>query len=130
MLNGFEVYNYSSGTASLTLSDNGVGFSKTAVQKMGRCEYVKLLINFNEKMVAIQKCDKDDSDSILFFNPKKKIVSVRWSNKDLQKTILSMMGWNLREGMAYKADGVYVPEDNAMIFDLTKSELITTKKTY
>ena len=38
MLEGFEVYSLSTGMASITLSKNGVGFSKSAVAKMGKCQ--------------------------------------------------------------------------------------------
>lgn len=128
MLDGFEVYNYSIGTASVTVSENGVAFSKTAVIKMNKCEYVKLLINNNERKIAIQKCQSDDEGAIQFFNPKKKLISVRWNNKELQKTLSNMMGWDIQEGgKAYKIDGIYSYEDNAIIFDLNKNELVTTK---
>lgn len=127
MLEGFEVYNYSIGTASITLSDNGVAFSKTAVIKMNKCEYAKLLINFTEKKIAIIKSKQDEEGSIAFFNPDKKLVSVRWNNKELQKTLANIMGWELKEGIAYKIDGTYSYEDEAIIFDLNQGELITTK---
>ena len=127
MLEGFEVYNYSIGTASLTLSDNGVAFSKTAVIKMGKCEFVKLLINFSEKKVAIIECDKDEEGSINFYNPNKKLIAVRWNNKELQKTLANLMDWELSDGKAYKIDGTYSFEDQAMIFDLETAEMINTK---
>ena len=37
------------------------------------------------------------------------------------------MGWELKEGIAYKIDGTYSYEDEAIIFDLNQGELITTK---
>lgn len=127
MLEGFERYNYSIGTSSITLSDNGVAFSKTAVIKMNKCEYVVLLINYSERKLAIKKCDQEEEGAIAFYNSSKKLVSVRWNNRELQKTLSNLMGWELKDGVAYKIDGTYSHEDEALIFDLNQGEKITTK---
>ena len=127
MLEGFETYSMSVGTASMTLSDNGVAFSKSAVIKMGKCPYVKLMIDYNGKRVAIVESTEEDDDSIQFYNPSKKLISVRWNNKELQNTIANLMGCELQSGVAYKVDGIYSYEDKALLFDLGKAREISTK---
>lgn len=116
MLEGFKQYNMSTGKSSISITENGVSFSKTCVIKMDKCPYVKLFIDETDKRIAIQKAQKEDDGSITFYNAKK-IISVRWNNKELLKTISKMMGWELR-GNVFKADGDYNVTEEAMIFDL------------
>lgn len=125
MLEGFKQYNLTIGTASVSITSNGIAFSKSTVVKMEKSPYVKFYIDDNEKRIAIQKAQKDDDGAIGFYNGQK-IISVRWNNRELLKTIAKMMGWNL-DGMIYKVDGDYIPEEEAMIFDLKNAEQIPSK---
>lgn len=116
MLDGFKQYNMSTGKSSVSITENGVSFSKACVIKMDKCPYVKLFIDETNRRIAIQKAQKEDDGSIAFYNAKK-IISVRWNNKELLKVISKMMGWELR-GNVFKADGDYIVTEEAMIFDL------------
>lgn len=120
MLEGFKQYNMTIGTASVSVTENGIAFSKTAVVKMDKAQYVRFYIDEDNKKIAIQKAKKEDDGSIAFYN-NQKIISVRWNNKELLKTIAKMMGWEL-PGTVYKVDGDYIPEEEAMIFDLKRAE--------
>ena len=125
MLEGFKQYNMTIGTASVSITENGIAFSKTTVVKMDKVQYVRLYIDENNKKIAIQKEKKEDEGSIAFYN-NQKIISVRWNNKELLKTIAGMMEWNL-SGTVYKVDGDYIAEEEAMIFDLKKAEKTSSK---
>lgn len=125
MLEGFKQYNMTIGTASVSITENGIAFSKTTVVKMDKVQYVRLYIDENNKKIAIQKAKKEDEGSIAFYN-NQKIISVRWNNKELLKTIAGMMDWNL-SGTVYKVDGDYIAEEEAMIFDLKKAEKTSSK---
>lgn len=125
MLEGFKQYNMTIGTASVSITENGIAFSKTTVVKMDKVRYVRLYIDENNKKIAIQKAKKEDEGSIAFYN-NQKIISVRWNNKELLKTVAGMMEWNL-SGTVYKVDGDYIAEEEAMIFDLKKAEKTSSK---
>lgn len=125
MLEGFKRYDIAIGTSSVSITDNGIAFSKAAIIRIGKPEYVVFLMNENDKKIAIQKAEKNDEGAIQFYT-KKKNVSVRWNNKDLLKTITEMMNWKL-SGNIYKAEGEYVSAENAMIFDL-KNAIQTKSK--
>lgn len=125
MLEGFKQYNMTIGTASVSITENGIAFSKTTVVKMDKVQYVRLYIDENNKKIAIQKAKKEDEGSIAFYN-NQKIISVRWNNKELLKTVTGMMEWNL-SGTVYKVDGDYIAEEEAMIFDLKKAEKTSSK---
>lgn len=124
MLEGFKEYNMSVGTASVSISENGVGFSKTAVIKMEKPNYVRLLINDETKQIAIQK--SKDNEGIKFYNESKRNIGVRWNNKELLKTISQMMDWDLA-GKVFRVDGDYNKEDQALIFDLKNAEETESK---
>ena len=124
MLEGFKEYNMSVGTASVSISENGVGFSKTAVIKMEKPKYVRLLINDETKQIAIQK--SKDNEGIKFYNESKRNIGVRWNNKELLKTISQMMDWDLA-GKVFRVDGDYNKEDQALIFDLKNAEETESK---
>lgn len=125
MLEGFKQYNMSIGKSSVSITENGVAFSKTCVLKMDKCQYVKFFIDETNKRIAIQKAQASDDGSIAFYN-EQKIISVRWNNKELLKTITRMMEWEL-QGNVYKVDGDYISEEEAMVFDLKEAEKITSK---
>lgn len=120
MLEGFEKVNLAIGMISVSISANGVSFSKSAVVRMGKCKYVTFYIDFKEKRIAIQKSSEGEEGAIKFYGGQK-IVTVRWNNKELLKTISLMMGWQLDKGIVYKADGEYLAENQAIIFDLKKA---------
>lgn len=120
MIEGFEKYNIAIGTSSVSISVNGVAFSKAAVVRMNKCEYVTFYIDSINKRIAIQKSSENEDGAIRFYRGQKN-VSVRWNSKELLKTIFSMMGWKYQKGIVYKADGEYSPNNNAMIFDLKKA---------
>lgn len=119
MLEGFVKFEVSPGTASISVSSYGVGFSKSAVLRMSKCEYVMTFIDYSGKRFAIQKCTENDDGSTKFYHGQLN-TSVRWNNKELLKTLTTMMDWDLSK-KAYKVDGEYIPEEQALIFDLNKA---------
>ena len=125
MLDGFKQFNMSVGKASVSITENGVSFSKTCVLKMEKCRYVKFFIDEENKRIAIQKALKNDDGSIPFYN-EQKIISVRWNNKELLKTLAKMREWELK-GNIFRTDGDYIPEDEAMVFDLKEAERTSSK---
>lgn len=125
MLEEFKQYNMTIGTASVSVTENGIAFSKTTVVKMDKVSHVKFYIDENRKRIAIQKAKENEDGAISFYN-NQKIISVRWNNKELLKTLEKMMKWELA-GNVYKVDGDYIPEEEAMIFDLNKAEKTSSK---
>lgn len=122
MLDGFEKFEASPGTASVSITSHGVGFSKTAVLRMSKCEYVVIFIDYSGKRFAVQKCDKDESGATKFYHGQRN-TSVRWNNKELIKTLSKMMDWDLSK-KAYKVDGEYLPDEQALVFDLKNATTI------
>ncbi|MDY4920930.1 MAG: hypothetical protein SO119_07675 [Phascolarctobacterium sp.] len=121
MLEGFEVYNMTIGTTSISISENGIGFSKAAVAKLNMAPYAKILIDRKGMRIAIQASVEKEDGSVPFYRNQKS-GSVRWNNKELLKTLSQMMKCDFNKKV-YKIDGDYLPDEKAMIFDLKNAVL-------
>jgi hypothetical protein len=122
MLEGFERIKLTKGLPSISITNNGITFNKTAIVKLGEPKFVILMKNDANKMLAVQVCDEDEPDKTIFLSsPDKKFLSVRWNNKDLLNTIAKLMQWNLAVAKGYRVNGDYVDEERAMIFDLNQA---------
>jgi len=118
MLEKFKKVNLTAGLPYVSITDNGMTFSKNAVVKMGKPKYVVLLINEDDKMIAIQICDENEESAIQFAKNTKSI-NVRINNKDFLNTLSRLMNWDLKEE-GYRVLGEWYESEQVMIFDLTK----------
>lgn len=125
MLEGFKKFNVSIGTASISVSQHGIAFSRTAVIRMDKASYVCLYIDESTKRLAIQKSDENEEGATKFYN-NQKVVAVRWNNSELLKTVSNMMDWDLGKYI-YKIEGEYDPTQKAIIFDLKKAKILEVK---
>ncbi|MDY3930523.1 MAG: hypothetical protein SOZ08_02365 [Erysipelotrichaceae bacterium] len=117
MLEGFKKYDMAVGTSTVSITEHGVAFSKACIVRLGKPEFVELLIDYSSKQIAVKVASKDTEGAFPFYNPNKKVVSVRWNNKDLLNEIKNLMGWELKDSI-YRANGEYIPEEKATVFDL------------
>ncbi len=118
MFDDFQVFNFDEGVPYVSVTKNGVTFNKAVIMKLGYPEYVVLLINSNEQIIALKKCTEATPNSTSFYKENaKKILSVRWNAKDLLNTLQDITGWDLSKD-AFRIDGCLIKEENAMTFDL------------
>ena len=125
MLEGFKAFNFNEGSLFISVTKNGITFNKNVVVKLNYPNYVRFLINTEEKMVAIQISSKDTENAIEFCSEEKKnskVLSVRWNGRELLNTLKGITGWDLNNG--YRIEGEYSEEDNAIIFDLKAASVI------
>ena len=121
---GFETFNFEQGVPYVSITKNGVTFNKSVIMKLGYPENVNLLINSQEKVIAVKKCSSDTPNSMFFYKPNEKsILSVRWSSKDLLNTLQDLMGWDLSFS-SYRVEGYLMRDEDAMIFELYKATLL------
>ncbi len=120
-LPGFKKFNLSTGTSSISITQNGVSFSKTAVLRMDKAPFVCVYIDEEGKRFAIQVANENDESATRFYN-NQKVIAVRWNNKELLKTIQKMMNWELKKNI-YRVEGDYNSAERALIFELEKYSL-------
>lgn len=126
MFEGFKPISLITGLPSISVTNNGLTFSKAAIIKMEKAEHVMLMINESEKQIAVKKCEPDDENATQFYKSDKRIMSVRWNNKDFLNTLAKMMGWRL-ETEGYKIYGEFYGDEVALIFDLKTAQPIDGK---
>lgn len=128
MLEGFKPISLTVGLPYVSITSNGVTFNKTSIVKLGCPSHVILMINEDNKQIAIQSCNETDENATQFLkNNDKNFITVRWNNKDLLNTLSKLIGWDLSK-FNYRIDGDYLSNENAMIFDLKKAVQIEKDK--
>lgn len=126
-LDDFKTVTLSSGPSAITISNSGVSFSQTAVNRMGRPQFVKLMINRDAQMIAIKKTEENDSERTPFYNPKRKVVAAKWNYSELNNMITTMMNWDTTIA-TYKVYGQYYADDETIVFDLKEAKVTQKSK--
>jgi len=128
MFEDFKIISLSVGLPSVSITANGVTFSKSAIVKLGKPAWVVLLMSEDTRQLAIKVCDKADEGATAFLrNRNAKNMMVRWNNRDLLQTIEKMMKWNL-DDQGYKIMGEYFSSENALLFDMNKATVIKDRE--
>ena len=122
-LEGFVAFDFDVGVASASITPNGITFNRSVAIKLNYPEYVVLLINADAKQIAVKACTPDTPKAATFYKKQEKdeaVRSVRWNNRDLLNNLSEIMGWDLKQ-MSHRVEGRLLPQENAMLFDLTKA---------
>ena len=118
-LSNFSVFDFKEGVPYVSITSNGLTFNKSVIMKLHYPEFVILLINNESKQIAVQACDETNEKAVQFYKEKANgVISVRWNAKDLINTISRMCAWDLSQ-VSYRVNGVLIPEQSLMLFDLT-----------
>ncbi len=124
MLEKFKTFNFNEGIPYISITKNGIRFSKGVVMKLKYPQYVIFLINENSQQIALQVCDKKTPNATVFYKQKKtNTISIRWNNRDLLNTIKDIMQWNIEEKL-YRIEGKLIHEENAILFDLNQANIL------
>lgn len=110
------------GSPFLTVADSGVSFNKSALDKLEYAEFVKLLINEEAHMVALQVCDASDPEATAFVKGKKNNVpNVRWNYHDFVEQLKRWKPETLNDVGAFKVPGEYLIDEKALLFDFKEA---------
>lgn len=124
MLAGFKPFEVLSGSAFMSVSNTGINFNKNVLLKMHKCRYIKVLINYENATLAIQKANADDDFAISFVKDVTQCdKGVRIHNKELENTIARLVDLDLKS-FTYRVDGELLPSDDAMLFNLNAGRRI------
>ncbi|MCU0105105.1 hypothetical protein N7603_05485 [Acholeplasma vituli] len=116
MFDNFKVYKVTVGVPTISITDTGVSFNKQAIVKLGYANYIRILINKDQKQVAIVAINENDDDATIFCLKKDKPNSIRLNYRDLTKTLLALKSTN-SEFQSFKVEGEFLDEHNALLFD-------------
>jgi len=125
MLKGFKVIkvlgNASESTVSIT--PKYFKFNADTATELGNPKVIKFWLDADSKKFAITPCAEDDEDAARFFSKpsasgKKTVINVAF--KPAHSAIVRLMGWQNSE-FTHKVTGLFVAEENAIIYDLTRA---------
>lgn len=128
MKEGYKPFILVNGIPSISVTDNGLTFSKSAIVKLGCPAYVNLYIDAERKMLAVEPSEEGSPQAIAFYRTNdRNIITVRWNNKDLLGFLCSIMNWDLKAN-SYKVAGVFDYNENIFEFDMKGAEIIAKNK--
>lgn len=128
MKEGYKPFILVNGIPSISVTDNGLTFSKSAIVKLGCPAYVNLYIDPEKKKLAVEPGEEGSPQANAFYRPNdRNIITVRWNNKDLLGYLCAIMNWDLKTN-SYKVTGIFDYDDNIFEFDMKGAEIITNNK--
>ncbi|WP_413476291.1 hypothetical protein [Latilactobacillus fuchuensis] len=122
-LEKFKPVILTSGPSTMTIAKSGVSFSQASVIKLNKSEFVRILMNSDDRMILIEEASKEDEQAVPFFNPNRKVITARWNYSDFNNSLSQMMEWDTDEN-TYKVHGTYLENEKAMLFDLNKAQIL------
>lgn len=127
-LSKFKTYTLVSGLPTISITRNGITFSKTALIKLGKPDYIKLMMNEDERQIVFAVTEEDEEGSIKCLKNKTKndMVTFRINNRDLLYKFASIMECRF-EDLSFKAAGEFFDDDKMMLVDLKKATRIIEK---
>lgn len=134
ILDGFkEVGESVGGKLTMTIMLESVRFSKNVSSVLGFPEYVKVLVNYDEKKFAIQKCDEKDEHALRFATKRPGEASaVTLRNIDLLVATQKFFEFPELDDPTriafYALNGIYYSDDQAIVFDVETAKSGTVGK--
>lgn len=112
----------------ITISKNGIRFSKACHTRLDDCEHVELLYHPILQVVILRKSNRDASTAIHWEN-KDKICS-SFSSRAFSGVIFEAMNW--KWSCRYQCRGICRGEENAkfLFFELDESRILIRKNQY
>lgn len=114
---------------SITFKDERVSVNTACINKLPDAEYVQILVNPEQKKLAVKPCSEEAKDSFCFVskdaNGKRKPKTI--SCKVFFAKVLNLMGWN--GAFRYKILGklIRTPSESLFVFDLNSAETYVRK---
>jgi hypothetical protein len=109
---------------SFTLSNCKVSLNTACIKKLPDVDFVQILVNPDEKKLAVRPCSEDEKDSFRWCSASEKKRSPKQITcRMFFAKVISLMGWN--PNYRYKLLGKLISSDNELlfIFDLTTPEI-------
>jgi hypothetical protein len=110
---------------SITFNKCKVYLNTACIKKFPNIDYVQILVNSEEKKLAVRPCGEEQKDSFLWCTAKRKPKQI--SCKIFSGMIADLLGWNLEH--RYKLLGKLIKsnDDFLFIFDLRSFEMYERK---
>lgn len=108
---------------SITFNKNKIALNTACIRKLPEVEYVQMLVNPEEKKIAVRPCQEDEKDSFRWRSSGHKLKPKQITCKVFFAKIMSLMGWNPNN--RYKLLGKLIESGGELLFtfDLKTPEI-------
>ena len=108
---------------SITFNNYKVGVNTACIKKLPEYDYVQILVNPEDKKLAVRPCNEDEKDSFRWCSGTKKRTPKQITCRMFFAKVISLMNWN--PDYRYKLLGKLVRSGNELlfIFDLNSPEI-------
>ena len=108
---------------SFTFNSNKVSVNTACIKKLPDTDFVQILVNPDEKKLAVRPCQEDEKDSFRWCSATSKRSPRQITCRIFFAKVVSLMGWN--SAYRYKLLGKLIKSDNELlfVFDLTTPEI-------
>ena len=108
---------------SITFNKNKIALNTACIRKLPEVEYVQMLVNPEEKKIAVRPCQEDEKDSFRWRSVGNKLKPKQITCKVFFAKIMSLMGWNPNN--RYKLLGKLIESGGELLFtfDLKTPEI-------
>lgn len=118
----FTVIDVAAGAVpQMVVNLNGLSFSAKALDVLGNPEYVRPLLDADNKAFAVQVCKDKDARAMKFASNTQGGGYSSTCNT-VRHALRRLMGETWKDTMRYEMEGVYFPNANAVVFDLTSAK--------
>lgn len=118
----FTVIDVTSGAApEMTVNLNGISFAAKTLEVLGSPDFVRPLLDAENKAFAIQVCKEKESRAMRFT---KNTSAGGYSStcNTIRNALRRLMGDAWKDTMRYQMEGVYFPDVKAVVFDLSTAK--------
>lgn len=114
---------------SITFNDNKIYVNTACIKKLPQIDYVQLLVNPEERKLAVRPCTEDAKDSFRWCSATSKRSPKQITCRVFFGKLLNLMEWNPR--YRYKLLGKLIKSNNELlfVFDLNNPEIFVRKVT-
>lgn len=108
---------------SFTLSNNKVYVNTACIRRLPDTDYMQILVNSQEKKLAVRPCHEDEKDSLRWCSATKKRSPRQVTCRIFFAKLMALMNWN--PDYRYKLLGKLIRSNDELlfVFDLTTPEI-------
>lgn len=108
---------------SFTFNGNKVSVNTACIKKLPGTDFVQILVNPDEKKLAVRPCSEDEKDSFRWCSATSKRSPRQITCRIFFAKVISLMGWN--PSYRYKLLGKLIKSGNEIlfVFDLSTPEI-------
>lgn len=134
MFKEFKKYNFSvidvtmSAVPEMTINLNGITFNGKTLEALGNPEFVRPLLDPENKAFAVQVTKSSDPKAMKFTKTEQTGGYSSTCNV-IRATVRRLMGDAWKNNMRYHMKGMYYPDGRAVVFDLSSAEEMPSFRT-